>query len=737
MRCLLAGLNRCAPTIRRNCCFSLRESSARTAMFSSALVPSMRATFAERKATFFVAQSLILAGVVLAASAMASAQGSSKPLAPAPQQHFGGGQPPFSFTYGGRPSSELLSKWKYPKGMQWPDVGVRLKRTAVYQDPETGLEVRAKATAYLDTRSGVEWTLYFTNNGTKDTPALESVNAIDVTFPLSASSNVTLHRLKGSECELDDWLPREDAVPPGREIGFAPAAGRPSSGACPFFNLQWDGGGVITAIGWSGQWAAKVERAKEGTVRLTAGMQTMHLKLAPHETIRSPRIMQLYWSGKDPWAAYNQFRRLMLAHIVPRANGEPLSGPAVPPIAHLSTSFCELNRGTEADVLAHLRSIEGLGFEVFWLDAYWTKDGFPNGMGNYGFPLERAEPRGQYPHGVKAIGDAVRAAGLKYLMWFEPERVARGTYLAKEHPEWVISLPGKSDGLLNLGNADAREYLTKYLIAAIKQYQLSWLRIDYNIDPIRYWRSLDEKNPDRVGMAEIRYVEGLYRMWDAIRAAYPELLIDNCASGGRRIDLETMSRSIPLWRSDNTCDMDQSKPATVLKAAIENQVMSASLNRYVPFSTVGQMGAEPYFFRSGFNGGIDVADDVRPKNYPRDLLRRAIAEGKRIRPYYFGDFYVLSDITVSPKDWCVLQYHRPTARDGMVVAFRRHESPQPAFTARLREIDRDAEYEVTKSVTYERGQPERLKGSQLEQLKIELEQRPGSVIIEYRAVTPR
>ena len=52
-----------------------------------------------------------------------------------------------------------------------------------------------------------------------------------------------------------------------------------------------------------------------------------------------------------------------------------------------------------------------------------------------------------------------------------------------------------------------------------------------------------------MGMAEIRYVEGHYRMWDEIRAAYPQLAIDNCASGGRRIDLETASRSVPLWRT--------------------------------------------------------------------------------------------------------------------------------------------------------------------------------------------
>lgn len=643
-------------------------------------------------------------------------------------QAFAAGPLPFSFSYGGRCSSEMLGKWKRSERLQARDASL-WRRTITFTDPETGLEVRVEAAIYLDTPS-VEWTLYFTNRGKRTTPILEQVNALDVTIPLIASNAVKFHRLMGSACRIDDWLPLEDPLPPGRQLVLSPAAGRSSDGACPFFNLQWDGGGLITAIGWSGQWAAKLERAKEGPIRLTAGMQTMRLRLSPGETIRSPRILQLYWFGKDPWLAYNAFRRMMLMHVVPRIEGKPV----VPPIAHLSTTLCELNKSTEANVLAHLRALQGLGFEVFWLDAYWTKGGYPDGMGHYGFPLARAEARDRFPHGLRNVGNAVRAAGMKYLMWFEPERVARGTHLAEEHPEWVISLPGQSDGLLNLGIPEAREYLTKYLIAAIQQYQLAWLRIDYNIDPLAYWRSLDQKDSNRVGMAEIRYVEGHYRMWDEIRAAYPQLAIDNCASGGRRIDLETASRSVPLWRSDSTCNLDESKPRTVLLAAIENQVMSAGLNRYLPFSTGGQMGAAPYFFRSGFNAGIAFAEDVRPRDYPRELLRQAIAEGKRIRKYYSGNFYVLSDVTTSARDWCVWQYHRPAEQDGIVIAFRRHESPYSALTAELRGMDPAVEYDVTKSVTYETGQPVRLRGVQLQALKIDLDQRPGSVIIEYRAV---
>ena len=191
--------------------------------------------------------------------------------------------------------------------------------------------------------------------------------------------------------------------------------------------------------------------------------------------------------------------------------------------------------------------------------------------------------------------------------------------------------------------------MTKYLTEVIKQYKMDWLRIDYNIDPLGFWQFLDKQDPDRVGMAEIRYIEGLYRMWDDLRATYPHLAIDDCASGGRRIDLETMSRSIPLWRSDNTCDMLDHKPATVVLAALKNQTMTAGLSRYVPFSTCGQMGSSPYLFRSGLNAGISFGEDCRPAGYPREQLKQAIAEAKRLRPYFFGDFYALGPVTVRPR----------------------------------------------------------------------------------------
>jgi len=631
---------------------------------------------------------------------------------------------PFSFVYGGKHSSALIGGWRCEVTSEAIDPTVS-RRIVTLTDPLTKLEVKAVCLIYLDT-AGVDWTLYFTNYGAQDSPIIEHVLGVDTPITPPPGAQAVLHRLNGAPCQVDDWMPFDQPIPPGQRIEFAATAGR-SSNVSPWFNLDFGSGGVITAIGWSGQWAASIDY-HAGQLRTQAGLSELHTVLHPGESLRSPRIMQLRWQGGDHYDAYNAFRRTMFAHILPRIDSQVV----VPPIVHLSTAFYELNDSNEENVLAHLRAIRGLGFEMFWLDAYWTgPHGFPNSMGSYGFPIERVEPRDRFPHGLQAIGQAVEREGLGFVMWFEPERVVVDTFLAREHPEWVISPAGDGSGLFDLGHLDARRFMTNYLNAAIKAYQLTCLRIDYNIDPLIFWQFRNASDPDRAGLAEMRYVEGLYQMWDDILAANPKLFIDNCATGGRRIDLETMARSIPLWRSDNTCDMLDGKEATVDLAALKNQGMSAGLNRYVPFSLCGQMGATPYLFRSGFNAGIAFAEDVRPAAYPRDQLQQGIAEGKRIRRYFFGDFYPLIEDGVDPQGWCVLQYHLAQAEAGLLMVFRRDQAPEAQRQIRLRQIDSRADYQVSYYYTYALEKQVIVSGVDLQDLTVDIGNRPGSLIIEY------
>ncbi|MBX7259542.1 MAG: NPCBM/NEW2 domain-containing protein [Candidatus Hydrogenedentes bacterium] len=630
---------------------------------------------------------------------------------------------PFSFVYGGQHSAELLPSWDRRIEVKKDDQVER--RTLIFSDPKTKLEVRAVVSVYADT-PGVDWTLHFANRGTTDAPPLENVRALDASFACDAAP-VTFRSLR-STGGADDWLPFSAPLALGQTHAFAPNAGRSSSGACPFFDVQWKGGGVVAGIGWTGQWTASVENSGNA-VRLRAGMQNLHLALRPGESIRTPRILLMRWDGGDDALACNLWRDTMRRHISPRANGEIV----VPPIAHLSTAFYEMDACTEALALDHLNAGKDLGFECFWYDAYYGKANFPT-VGNYVLPVLRGFNTTRFPNGLKPLADAAHAAGLQFLMWFEPERICPGTLMAVEHPEWVVLPDGGGWGMFNLAVPEARQYITDYMNRLIDDYGIDWVRIDNAVQYTPLWQKLDAAaGPDRVGIAEIRYVEGLYQWWDDMRAAHPGMAIDNCASGGGRIDLETCARAIPLWRTDGTITPLMNRD--YLQAALQNQVMTAGLSRYVPFSVSGQMGADPYCFRSGFNAGISFCEDTRPADYPRDLLRAGIAEGKRIRKYFFGNLYALNEVTTNPTDWCALQYHRAAENDGMILAFRRHRSPYTALKCALHEIDADAEYEVVFSPGYSPNPSVKMKGADLQAIELKIDEMPGSLLVEYRKLT--
>jgi hypothetical protein len=213
--------------------------------------------------------------------------------------------------------------------------------------------------------------------------------------------------------------------------------------------------------------------------------------------------------------------------------------------------------------------------------------------------------------------------------------------------------------------------------------------------------------------------------------ANPHLFIDNCCGGGTRIDLETCARSIPLWRTDTQVFLCPSRP---LENAIDNQKNTAALSRYVPFNTGGVVGTTPYLFRSGLNAGITFGEDTRPKDFPRETLKQAIVEAKRIRKFFFGNMYPLLDITIDPKAWHAVQYHRDEFDDGMVMVFRRHESPYMSMKCFLREIDPKAKYEVVKSSSFKQGRPVIMKGSSLAEISVSIKDMPGSMLVEYKKV---
>jgi len=623
---------------------------------------------------------------------------------------------PFSFRYGGQPSHTQLPDWDREE----TDGGQT--RHLSFTDPETQLCVRVHLRSFNDF-DAFDWVLEFENQGTSDTPIIEDILPLDTSWPVPEGDWAILHYANGSTCQVDDFEPKTEWIRSRTSIRLAPKGGRSSSGVLPFMNLQLGDHGVVLGIGWTGQWAASFERNEQG-VCATAGMERTHLRLHPGERIRTPRILTINWEGDDPVRGNTLLRRIILDHYTPRIDGDVV----MPPIAHnTQATYYWTGEMDEEGQIAAARRVAELGAEAFWIDAAWFGEQrehreWASNVGNWYYRKDA------FPRGLRPVGEAVHESGMEFVLWFEPERAYKGSLIHREHPEfllWFDQNPGS--GLVNLGMPEARVYITDILSRIISESKVDIYRQDYNVEPLPYWQAADAE--DRVGITEAKYIEGLYQMWDELRQRHPGLVIDNCSGGGRRIDLETTSRSFPLWRSDFS---DIGGPAYGPWLQIGDQVQTAGLSRWVPLHTGAVWSYTPYAFRSAMAAGVQIYTDVRTPEFPSEAARRAIAELKSLRPYYLGDFYPLLPAKAVSHDWCAYQYDRSELGEGFAVFLRRYDSPFPTMEVALQGIDEQAEYEVSLTKDFDEPPYARMDGTELLSMTIEIDDRPGSILLRYR-----
>jgi alpha-galactosidase len=317
------------------------------------------------------------------------------------------------------------------------------------------------------------------------------------------------------------------------------------------------------------------------------------------------------------------------------------------------------------------------------------------------------------------------------LVWFEPERVMPGSWLRQNHPEWLLSpsnLPAplayqQEWRLLNLGDSAARGWAERTFSGLITEFGVDVYRQDFNMHPLYYWRTSEAA--DRQGMNEICYVEGLYDYLDTLRKEHPNLLIDNCASGGRRLDFEMMRRSVPLWRSDYCWD------------PIGAQSIMFGLSYWLPLQGLGAVSVDPYDVRSGMGACASFAFDyyLPHADFWTPLAAR-IQEYRRVQALFQGNYYPLTPYSVAKDVWVAWQFDRPDLGEGLVQAFRRPQSAVQTAQYHLHGLIPDQLYAVT---DVDSGATRTMSGRQLmtRGLPIALKSQPGAALITYRRVNMR
>lgn len=609
----------------------------------------------------------------------------------------------------------------------------------------------------------IEYTPYLENISGEDSGILSDISILDLetvddeTFGLQmlnetiscGNSRLTIRYHLGSKAAGSDFLPQKRDLfsrPGANKLALECAGAWCSTDFLPFIGIDSDReNGINLAIGWNGSWKFTAEKEITNTQvgwgkksRINCGMKRGNFLLHPGERVMQPGILLHFREKKSIREAQNEFRRFMIAHHAPRnSRGELFK----PPISLIHWGGLETDKQLAR---VNLVKEKGLPYENVWIDAGWM--GAPGPCPHF---LEKSKHISNWygrvgswdfntfahPKGLRPIADAVHKAGMRLLVWFESLRIssASGAPVITEHPEWLLgdfaaAKEGKTVSfLLNIGLPEARNYILETVSGILEREGIDDYREDFNMDAAPYF--LFGETPDRVGIAEMKYVEGFYLFWEELRKRFPDLYIDNCSGGGRRLDYKTATHAFPLCQSDYACYLPYNEECI--------QLENMYLDDWLPLHGTLNWGEEDlYHAFSGMGGGyaskIWQFNGREPEeDHDYDRHRKVLEWGIALRDIHLkGDVYPLVE---SPEEdftkWNGQQIHVPEEDGGMIQLYRRKKSPAPDFRLQLQGLSPDTLYEVT----YFSGEKMFLSGKLLAETVIHLEA-PGSFqIIKYKA----
>lgn len=463
---------------------------------------------------------------------------------------------------------------------------------------------------------------------TNDQDAPITLHEVAAAAPLLAGDDPHLDHYTG------DWgaefAPAHDRLTAGAKVLEARATTRPAHEVPPYVRYRPDGavtettGRVLTAaLAWGGNLRIAFERARHGGVRAWFGHlpSGVDYVLDPGATFTTPTVI---WAWSDAGTRPLSHR----LHRWVRANALRDGARDRPVVVNNweATGFA-----FDADRLDRFcREAAEVGGEVFLLDDGWFGTEFPRdddtqGLGDWDPDVDKL------PEGLAGVGRSAAAAGVRFGVWVEPEMVNPRSALYRDHPDWVVAVPGRerreerNQLQLDMCRAEVADHVVGVLDAVLDPVNgASSIKWDAN-------RMVSEPGStalaaDRQGNWPVDVVHATWATMDRVVTAHPDTEMLLCASGGGRMDLATLSRFHDVWLSDNTDPVDRVRMQWHAAEFLPVAALAAHVTRWgqrpVAFACAVAMSA-----RFGFDLDRDVLDDDEWA-----ICRRATATYRRLRP---------------------------------------------------------------------------------------------------------
>lgn len=298
------------------------------------------------------------------------------------------------------------------------------------------------------------------------------------------------------------------------------------------------------ALLWSGNFSYTAQVDQFGNSRLVMGLnpELFSWQLKPGEPFVTPEAAVAYTTnGLNDLS--HIFYRFFADHVMPLPRKN---------LIEYNTWESTYFDVSEAKVLAEIPKAEALGVELIVIDDGWFKNR-PNDAGQLG---DWVPDPVKFPRGLRPIADALHERGLAFGLWVEPEMITENSELYAEHPDWAMQYVGqkplrsRNQLILDLSQRIVQDHLIKVLTDLVRTNHIDYLKWDYN----RHFSQPGSPvlPPDQQGEVGYRYTRGLYRVLKTLRDTFPDLLIENCSSGGGRLDGGMLAYTDQTWTSDFT-----------------------------------------------------------------------------------------------------------------------------------------------------------------------------------------
>jgi alpha-galactosidase len=517
-------------------------------------------------------------------------------------------------------------------------------------------------------------------------PRLHTFHPLQIALDGTLAPDPVIHTWRGGS--MQTFFP-PDAITPQNHVLYprtrayyqdgyftlGTRGGRSSDQYMPYLLITTaeDSGGLWCAIGWSGHWSARFVKPRGSVdLHLTVQIEPCDLRLPAGTELHGPSIALGLYEG-DYVAGCNALRSWLRSRM-----------PALPvsDLSHFNTWTALDANVDEALLLNAVERVSGHGLRYFMLDAGWypsSREDFSDGVGNW-----RVDET-KFPQGLEVVAEQVRSRGMEMGLWFEPERAHLSSALARQHPDWLLRAPDCSHALVNFALPAVRTYFREVMSDLVRRLGLRWLKWDFNMDPLPCWEQAGDG-----GRSHLGHINGLWETFDWLRTTFPDLVIENCASGGNRLDWTLFSRAHVNFANDQYTQPDCIRRVLGRMGAF---LPSERLNMiYGPFQQ-REYGDDAWQVLVGSTFGVSEPLDNWTEGFS-ESLRRHLALHHATDAPRSGTFYRLTPDTPDLSAWEGWQMHDPGAGTGLFALWR-SASPEAQINICLHAIDKTCRYTVT------------------------------------------